>query len=104
MAGVMEPEFKPASHENQAQALNRQPWERRCGVEAQGNLVGIDPVFLLGCRTPLCILTSSEDGGPGVVFRSVCLCLRTDSELSVSVSPGATLPPDAPFSAGHSCL
>lgn len=41
MAGVMEPEFKPASRENQAQALNRQPWERRCGVEAQGNLVGI---------------------------------------------------------------
>lgn len=64
----------------------------------------LDPVFLLGCRTPLCILTSSEDGGPGVVFRSVCLCLRTDSELSVSASPGATLPPDTPFSAGHACL
>lgn len=38
---VLEPRFIPESRENQAQALNHQPWERLCGTEAEGVPAGI---------------------------------------------------------------
>ena len=49
----MDPEFKPVSHEDQAQVMNPPPWERPCGVESKRALVAIQALLSeVTLRTP----------------------------------------------------